>query len=96
MFKFSLDSSFFQINANLKASQQNMELYKLLRQIQSAIPQTPTQLLPDNIIFEDVLGRVKSLPYTWFRHWEVFEGLLRAEFKHMPVSPVRADQRFID
>jgi hypothetical protein len=50
------------------------------------IPRAPTQLLPDNIGFEDALGRVQSLPYAWFRHWEVFEGFLRAEFKHMPVS----------
>lgn len=75
-----------QIGANLNDRQQNLELYRLLLQIQRDIPQTPTQLLPDNIKFEDALGRVKLLPYAWFRHWEVFEGLLKAEFKNMPVS----------
>jgi hypothetical protein len=81
-------STIVQIDSNVNGRQQNLELYKLLRQIQNVIPQTVTQLLPDNIKFEDALGRAKSLPYTWFRHWEVFEGLLRAEFKNMPVSAV--------
>jgi hypothetical protein len=30
-----------------------------------------TFLLGNNIRFEDVLGRTRSLPYEHFRHWEV-------------------------
>ena len=40
-------------------------------QIQKDLPRGPSQVLSDNIYFEDALGRVKSLPFEFFRHWEV-------------------------
>ena len=64
----------------------NMRTYTLLLQIQGDITRPPTMLLQDNIWFEDAMGRVRRLPYTWFRHWEVFEAMLQAEFKDMPGS----------
>ena len=69
-----------------KVISSNMQTYALLLQIQGVISRSPTWLLQDNIWFEDALGRVRELPYTWFRHWEVFEGMLQGEFKDMPGS----------
>ena len=42
------------------------------------------QILQDDISFEDLLGRVHSLQYQHFRHFEVFEAMLRSEFKELP------------
>ena len=64
----------------------NMRTYTLLLQIQGDITRPPTMLLQDNIWFEDALGRVRELPYAWFRHWEIFEGMLQAEFRNIPGS----------
>ena len=49
----------------------NLEIYALLMQIQEHIPRGPSQVLSESIRFEDVLGRVRSLPYEYFRHWQV-------------------------
>jgi hypothetical protein len=62
----------------------NLQLYHVLLQFQSNLAKSPTMLLESNIIFEDALGRTQNLPYEWFRHWETFEGLLKAEFKGIP------------
>jgi hypothetical protein len=59
------------------------------------ITRAPSKLLSDNIRFEDVLGRVHSLPFQYFQHREVFleasacifsgspamEGMARGKFK---------------
>lgn len=52
-------------------SQYNMEIYKILLTIQASLPTNMNLLLHDNIGFEDALGRNMSLPYAWFRHWDV-------------------------
>lgn len=67
------------LRENMKA---NMEIYALLLKIQSSMPKQLNE--GDKIHFEDVLGRTKTLPYEYFRHWEVFESMLRCEFKGIP------------
>ncbi|KAI9864391.1 MAG: hypothetical protein M1813_003311 [Trichoglossum hirsutum] len=62
----------------------NLQIYYMLLFSQSGMGRSPSLLLQSNIRFEDALGRVRELPYEWFRHWEPFEGLLRAEFKDTP------------
>ena len=62
----------------------NMEMYALLLQIQTSIPQGMFFSQQDSIHFEDVLGRKKLLPYEYFRHWDVFDSMLRCEFKGLP------------
>jgi hypothetical protein len=62
----------------------NLQLYWMLTKIQSNLTKSPTTLLESNILFEDAMGRVQSLPYEWFRHWETFEGLLKVDFKNIP------------
>ncbi|KAI9783622.1 MAG: hypothetical protein M1816_001213 [Peltula sp. TS41687] len=62
----------------------DQQMYNLLLQIQQRISASPTTTLQSNIKFEDVLGRTRELPYEYFRHWEPFEGFLRAEFKGIP------------
>ena len=67
------------LRENMKA---NLEIYALLLKIQSSMPK---QLVHgDQFHFEDVLGRTKALPYEYFRHWDVFESMLRCEFKGVP------------
>lgn len=51
--------------------QTNMQIYAMLVASQNNINATPSLLLESNIQFEDALGRKSSLPYQWFRHWEV-------------------------
>jgi hypothetical protein len=51
--------------------QTNMQIYAMLMASQNNIDVTPSLLLESNIQFEDALGRTSSLPYQWFRHWEV-------------------------
>lgn len=51
--------------------QSNLQIYNLLRSMRNKLIQTPQFALSDSILFEDALGRVKPLPYEWFRRWEV-------------------------
>ena len=69
------------LRKNMKA---NMEIYTLLLKIQTSIAQGMFASRQDSIHFEDVLGRNKYLPYNCFRHWDVFESMLRCEFKGLP------------
>ncbi|KAK6537414.1 hypothetical protein TWF694_011601 [Orbilia ellipsospora] len=62
----------------------NVQIYFLLLHFQNNLTKGPSMLSDSNIFFEDALGRNRSLPYEWFRHWETFEGLLRAEFHDLP------------
>ncbi|ERF68437.1 hypothetical protein EPUS_03755 [Endocarpon pusillum Z07020] len=64
--------------------QSNWQIYRVLLQVQQNISHSPTGLLDSNIKFEDALGEYKELPYEYFRHWEPFEGFLRAQFKSKP------------
>lgn len=49
----------------------NLQIYYMLLQSQNMIPASPSRLVQSTIKFEDALGRVRELPYEWFRHWEV-------------------------
>ena len=69
------------LRKNMKA---NMEIYALLLKIQTSIPQGIFASRQDSVHFEDVLGRKKLLPYDYFRHWDVFDSMLRCEFKDLP------------
>ena len=69
------------LRKNMKA---NMEIYALLLKIQASIPQGMFISRQDSVHFEDVLGRKRDLAYDSFRHWDVFETMLRCEFKGFP------------
>ncbi|KAF2635384.1 hypothetical protein P280DRAFT_194530 [Massarina eburnea CBS 473.64] len=49
----------------------NMQMYTVLLEVHRKISAPPTLALDSNIRTEDALGVVRSLPYEWFRHWEV-------------------------
>jgi hypothetical protein len=49
----------------------NMQMYAVLLEVQRKISASPTLALESNIRIEDALGEIRSLPYEWFRHWEV-------------------------
>jgi len=49
----------------------NLQIYWLLLRSQTNDSASPSLLSQSNIQFEDALGRVKGLPFEWFRHWEV-------------------------
>jgi hypothetical protein len=44
----------------------------------------PSRLLGDNIHFEDVLGRLHSLPFQYFQHRDVFLEALKCSFSGYP------------
>jgi len=49
----------------------NVQMYAVLLEVQRKISASPTLALESNIRIEDALGEIRSLPYEWFRHWEV-------------------------
>lgn len=51
-----------------------------LRTIQTCISQMPSLLLDNNITFIDVLGRTRSIPYIYYRSWDVCPLELIANF----------------
>ncbi|KAH8754702.1 hypothetical protein BGZ57DRAFT_68830 [Hyaloscypha finlandica] len=55
-----------------------------LRVFKSAISRMPSLLLENNILFVDVLGRTRSLPYIYYRNWDTFECFLRKDFEKIP------------
>ena len=61
-----------------------MEIYALLLKMQTSMPQRMYLSRQNSVHFEDVLGRKKLLPYDYFRHWDVFDSMLRCEFKGLP------------
>ncbi|KAL9138298.1 MAG: hypothetical protein Q9175_000481 [Cornicularia normoerica] len=60
------------------------QMYQVLLMIQQTTVRSPTGLLESNIRFEDALRDHKEFLYEYFRHWEPFEGFLRAQFKYKP------------
>ena len=62
----------------------NMEIYAFLLKIQKKMPNRMLLPAQDVVHFEDVLGRTKDLPYAYFHHWDVFESMLRSEFRGLP------------
>jgi hypothetical protein len=49
----------------------NTQMYAVLLEVHRKIGAHPTLMLDSNIRIEDALGEVRSLPFEWFRHWEV-------------------------
>ena len=49
-----------------------------------SIPWSVTLLLEDNINFEDALGDLHSLPFQYFKHWDIFERMLQHQFQSKP------------
>ncbi|KAI9802582.1 MAG: hypothetical protein M1833_001655 [Piccolia ochrophora] len=74
------------------------QLRGLLVALQRSLPWGPSRLLEDNILFEDALGRSYSLQFSQFCHWEVFEALLKTQFKEHPgkSSVARGEYHIID
>lgn len=51
-----------------------------------SVPRPLPGLFPDNIHFEDVLGRVHKLQYEHFKYWQVFKTMLECKFQGLPGS----------
>jgi len=49
----------------------NIQMYAILLEVHRRIATSPTLALESNIRVEDALGEIRSLPFEWFRHWEV-------------------------
>ena len=67
-----------------KLHRSNMEISALLYRIHEGIPRGPATITADNIHFIDALNQPHSLPFVYFRHWDVFEAMLKLEFKGRP------------
>jgi hypothetical protein len=59
------------------------------------IPARPRLLLEDDIMLEDALGRVLSLPYQHFKFWPVVEARLRCEFAGTPGEALVLNEQFV-
>ena len=62
----------------------DLQIYALLREVQFTILRQPLTAREDNMFFTDALGRTRTLQYEFFKHWEVFESMLKCEFKQKP------------
>jgi hypothetical protein len=62
----------------------DLKLFSRLCQIQSSIPRIPSGSREDTISFIDVLGRTHRLQYQYFKHWDVFQSMLKCEFEALP------------
>jgi hypothetical protein len=62
----------------------DLETYALLREMHCTILRAPVFGIQDSMQFTDALGRTKPLPYQYFRHWDIFEAMLRWQFKQLP------------
>jgi hypothetical protein len=62
----------------------DLEIYALLREVHCTILRQPLAAREDVMLFTDALGRTRTLPYEFFQHWEVFESMLKCEFKQKP------------
>ncbi|KAF2822663.1 hypothetical protein CC86DRAFT_81187 [Ophiobolus disseminans] len=62
----------------------NLEMYAMLRSIQTTVSRSPGYGSEDTFQFEDVLGRAHLLPYQYFRHREIFMAFLQTEFRGLP------------
>ena len=78
-----------------QAIRSNLETYAMLRAIHSTVVRSPAYDAADMIMFEDVLGRVRKLPYEYFRHKEVFDAFLRTDFKGMPKEGAVRSKRHV-
>jgi hypothetical protein len=62
----------------------NLEMYDMLRTMQTMFSQSPRYDPADTFRFEDVLGRSQQLPYQYFNRIEVFKAFLKTEFEGLP------------
>jgi len=62
----------------------DLESYALLREMHCTILRAPIFGNKDSLHFTDALGRAEQLPYQYFRHWDIFEAMLRCKFKELP------------
>jgi hypothetical protein len=62
----------------------DLEIYTLLREVHCIVLRQPLARKEDSILFTDALGRTRMLQYEFFQHWEVFESMLKCEFKEKP------------
>jgi len=62
----------------------DLEIYALLREVHFNILRQPSAAREDSVLFTDALGRTRTLQYEFFQHWEVFESMLKCEFKQKP------------
>ncbi|PMD62077.1 uncharacterized protein K444DRAFT_525361 [Hyaloscypha bicolor E] len=63
---------------------QQLLTYALLREMHCTILRALVFGNQDSIQFTDALGRTEPLPYQYFRHWDIFEAMLRCRFKQLP------------
>lgn len=61
-------------------SLQHVEILKVLRAIQEAIP--PQVLLQKPVMFLDALGRLAPIHLDWINSYEAFLAVLKVRFKH--------------
>ncbi|CZR62514.1 uncharacterized protein PAC_12411 [Phialocephala subalpina] len=73
----------------------NLEIYALLCKIQDRMPKEIAFSTEDCINFTDALGRTQRLVYQWFKHWDVFESLLRCNFKNLPGEALIHNGQFL-
>ncbi|KAJ4579705.1 hypothetical protein HRR86_003057 [Exophiala dermatitidis] len=62
----------------------NFAIYGAVRTMQDQLSCSPHLQVQDNILFEDVLGRSKLLPYEFFQHIDMVDTFLRNHFKGLP------------
>ncbi|KAH7066890.1 hypothetical protein BKA63DRAFT_130333 [Paraphoma chrysanthemicola] len=64
----------------------NLEMYAMLREIQTSLARSPRYDVADTFQFEDVYGKSRYLPYEFFRHLPVLEAFLRAEYRELALQ----------
>ena len=64
--------------------QTNLEIYALLKQVNTSIPRAMFKDRDECLQFADALGRIQFLEYRWFQHWEIFIAMLKCLFKDRP------------
>jgi hypothetical protein len=62
----------------------NMEIYDVVMRLQTNMSMSTLGTTSDDITFTDALNRKRNLPCTYFRHYEVFEAMLKCEFRDIP------------
>ncbi|KAH7071624.1 hypothetical protein FB567DRAFT_538512 [Paraphoma chrysanthemicola] len=72
-----------------KVVRTNLEMYAILREIQTSLARSPRYDLADTLQFEDFYGKNRYLPYEFFCHSPVFEAFLRAEYLELALHGSR-------
>lgn len=58
-------------HTNIANRRSNLDMYRILHDIQDSIARLPSKSLDDCIVLRDALGNEKLLPYAFFNHFEV-------------------------